>query len=196
MASSETRKLDELRPHESSARIYDDTADSALIESIKEMGIMEPLVITKDNIIVSGHRRFDAARKCGRTELPVIVFESDDTLDIRSAIIESNINRVKTNEQIGREAKELMAIESERAKQRQIRKSADSVPEDLPGQKGDARDQVGRILNVSGKTVDKAIHLVKLIDYLATDNKDTEVTELRKNLNKSFFCGHFHFTHH
>jgi len=186
MANPETRKIAELKLHESSARIYDDAADTALIESIKENGIMEPLVITKGNIIVSGHRRFDASRKCGRTELPVVIFESEDSLNIRSAIIESNINRVKTNEQIGREAKELMAIESERAKQRQVRKSADSVPANLPGQMGDARDKVGKILNVSGKTVNKAIQLIEIIDSLSSEKKSTVVTELRRNLNKSF----------
>jgi hypothetical protein len=43
------------------------------------------------------------------------------------------------------------------AKERQVRKSQDSVPENLPEQKkGDARDIAGKAFNVSGKTVDHA----------------------------------------
>jgi len=143
MANVETRKIDQLKPHENNAGIYNDNADAALVKSIQDSGILSALLITKNNIIISGHRRYDAAKQCKMTEIPVTVFDSDDELDIRQKVIESNINRVKTNEQVGREARELMAIESERAKQRQTRKSSDSVPANLPGQTGDARDIVG-----------------------------------------------------
>jgi len=43
-----------------------------------------------------------------------------------------------------------------RAKERQKRKPADSVQENLPEQKGQARDQAGKALGVSGRTVDYA----------------------------------------
>lgn len=43
------------------------------------------------------------------------------------------------------------------AKKRQIRKSTDSVPETFPEQKtGKARDQAGKAVGVSGRTMDKA----------------------------------------
>ena len=41
------------------------------------------------------------------------------------------------------------------AKERQVRKSADSVPENLPEQKGDARDKAGERVGVSGRSIDK-----------------------------------------
>jgi hypothetical protein len=44
----------------------------------------------------------------------------------------------------------------EKAKERQIRKPADSVVETLPQQNARARDQAGKAVNVSGKTMDKA----------------------------------------
>jgi hypothetical protein len=47
------------------------------------------------------------------------VFGSTDELDILEALIESNRQRVKTNEQIGREAAALLRVEKERAKRRQ-----------------------------------------------------------------------------
>lgn len=47
------------------------------------------------------------------------------------------------------------------AKERQKRKPADSVPENLPEQKGDARDQAAKAAGVSGKTVDFATKVLK-----------------------------------
>ena len=44
----------------------------------------------------------------------------------------------------------------EAAKERQKRKPADSVPENLPEQKRDARDAAGKALGVSGKTKNRS----------------------------------------
>jgi hypothetical protein len=44
----------------------------------------------------------------------------------------------------------------QQAKERQKRKPADSVPENLPEQNGDARDHAAKAVGVSGKTVDYA----------------------------------------
>lgn len=108
MNKIETRRVDELRPHDKNSGIYNDTADQALVESVAHKGILNPLIITQDNRIISGHRRLDAAKQCDLPKVPVTVFESDDELEIRRAIIHNNISRVKTNEQLGREACELM----------------------------------------------------------------------------------------
>ncbi len=42
------------------------------------------------------------------------------------------------------------------AKERQKRKPASTVPANLPEQKGDARDQVAKLVGVSGKSIDYA----------------------------------------
>ncbi len=47
-------------------------------------------------------------------------------------------------------------IYEQQAKERQKRKPADSVPENLPEQKTDARDAAGKAFGVSGKSVDHA----------------------------------------
>ncbi len=187
MANIETRKIHQLKPHEKNAVIYNDKADAPLIKSIKENGIITPLLITKGNVIISGHRRLDAAKKFGLSEVPVTVFSSVDPLKIRVTLVESNNSRTKTNEQIGREAKELMAIESELAKIRQKRKSGDSVPVNLPGQTGDSRDVVGKRMGKSGRTIEKAIKVVTLID---TVEDSEQVSELKKSLDKSVEQGY------
>lgn len=186
MTNVELKSIEDLKPHENNAGIYNDEADSALVKSVSDSGILTPLLITHDNVIISGHRRLDAAKKCNLDEVPVTVFESDDELDIRRAIIHNNISRVKTNEQLGREARELMEIEREFARQRQ----ADGVPVNLPEGSGDSRDIVGKLVGTSGKTVDKVITLVKVIDKLTVDDPQGHLEELRTSLNKSVDRGH------
>jgi ParB family chromosome partitioning protein len=50
------------------------------VESIREFGILEPLVVSPDKggyIVVCGHRRVAAAKKAGLKECPVVVRETD-----------------------------------------------------------------------------------------------------------------------
>ena len=47
-----------LRPHPLSLAIYgDEPVDPDLAESVRELGILEPLAVLSDGAIVSGHRR-------------------------------------------------------------------------------------------------------------------------------------------
>src|SRR4051812_2321006 len=42
----------------------------ALAESIRRHGVREPLVVSRDNYILSGHRRYAAARLAGLVVVP------------------------------------------------------------------------------------------------------------------------------
>jgi ABC-type transport system involved in cytochrome c biogenesis ATPase subunit len=49
--------------------------DQALYKSIKEVGIQEPLVITLDNYLLSGHRRISCAKRLGHETVPVRIID-------------------------------------------------------------------------------------------------------------------------
>jgi len=102
-----------LRPHENNIQIYGDP-DSDLTESIHEKGILAPLLITPDNRIISGHRRWIAAKQAGLEQVPVIYIETDDESENLEILIHTNKQRNKTNEQIGREYLVLKRIIHER----------------------------------------------------------------------------------
>jgi hypothetical protein len=76
-----------------------------LAASIEVHGILEPLTVTKDRIIVSGHRRHAAARLAGLTEVPARVLDLEST-DPRftDLLVEYNRQRVKTLDEFLREA--------------------------------------------------------------------------------------------
>lgn len=68
----EYRNIDELHEYENNPRLNDDAVD-VVANSIKEFGWKVPIVIDKQNVIVTGHTRIKAARKLGITQIPCIV---------------------------------------------------------------------------------------------------------------------------
>lgn len=66
-----------------------------LADSIREIGIIQPLIVTKDGEfykIVAGERRYRAARIAGVDKIPVIVRKYDELEALQAALIE-NIQR-------------------------------------------------------------------------------------------------------
>lgn len=78
----------------------EDNADmQKLIESIKESGIITPLIVRKNSTgngyeIIAGHRRKYAAEVAGLTEIPVYVVDFDND-KATIAMVDSNLQRSK-----------------------------------------------------------------------------------------------------
>ena len=85
-------------PHQ--PRVYfDEVKPLELAESIKEHGVLQPLVVTRvgDSYeLIAGERRFQASKKAGLTKVPVIVREASEQTKLELAIIE-NIQRHNLN---------------------------------------------------------------------------------------------------
>lgn len=110
---------EELEPHPKNEEIYGDTEDPSqlgeqFLESVREKGVMEPLIITDGKRIISGHRRQLAALETGQEKVPILKYEFEDELDEREALIELNRQREKTDGQILNEAWEMADIIAER----------------------------------------------------------------------------------
>ena len=71
-------KTSELIPYDKNPRDNDKGVD-AVANSIKAYGFKVPIVIDKNNVIVTGHTRLKAAKKLGLEEVPCIV--ADDLTD-------------------------------------------------------------------------------------------------------------------
>ena len=73
-------------------KIFDETAIEELTASIKEHGIIQPIVVRKKEKkfeIVAGERRLRAAKLAGFTEVPVIVKDFDEQQMMEVAILEN-----------------------------------------------------------------------------------------------------------
>lgn len=67
-----TKKIDEVIPYEKNPRKNDDAVDY-VAKSIKEFGFKVPIIIDKENVIVTGHTRLKAAKKLKLKEVPCIL---------------------------------------------------------------------------------------------------------------------------
>lgn len=72
----DTRRPAQLRPHNANPRGPVSDTDPGIAElaaSIREVGLLQPIVITPENVVIAGHRRLVAAHLAGVQTVPVIV---------------------------------------------------------------------------------------------------------------------------
>ena len=82
-------------------KIFDEESLNDLEKSIKERGIIQPIIVRKSDEnskyeIIAGERRWLAAQKAGLHEVPVVVTEADDLKSLEFAIVE-NVQRNDLN---------------------------------------------------------------------------------------------------
>ncbi len=186
-------KVKELKKHLINAEIYSDHADIELVESIKEKGLLVPPLVTFDCRIISGHRRVDAVRTLygQEYEIEVIEFDSRDEMDIVEALVHSNKQRIKTAEQIGREARELAKVINERVivYRKEYGSTSSGSARTLPSSLTDAlpkretRQKVASELGVGRHYATRAAKLVTVIDDLMESGKIREAEQLRIKMN-------------
>lgn len=77
-------------------KVLDNEEMDSLTESIKEQGILSPLVVRPlengEYEVISGHRRLHAAEKAGLTEVPALIYHLDRNEAIL-AVVDSNLHR-------------------------------------------------------------------------------------------------------
>ena len=83
-------------------KIFDESSLDDLTNSIKERGLIQPIVVRKssDDIskfeIIAGERRWLAAQRAGLHDVPVVVTQADDQKSLEFAIVE-NVQRHDLN---------------------------------------------------------------------------------------------------
>ena len=83
-------------------KIFDEENLNELANSIRERGILQPIIVRKSNDeqskfeIIAGERRWLAAQKAGLHDLPVVITEADDLKSLEFAIVE-NVQRHDLN---------------------------------------------------------------------------------------------------
>ena len=95
--------LSEIIPNKNQPRKnFDEDNLVDLSNSIRERGVIQPIIVRKSNLddskyeIIAGERRWLAARKAGLHDIPVIVTEADDLKSLEFAIVE-NVQRHDLN---------------------------------------------------------------------------------------------------
>ena len=93
-------KINEIEPNKTQARKkFDEEGIEELSNSIKEYGVIQPIIVTKKDDfyeIVAGERRWRASKKAGLTTIPAIIRDDNEQKNKEISLIE-NIQREDLN---------------------------------------------------------------------------------------------------
>lgn len=140
----QTLNINRIEPNKNQPRKeFNEDALQELADSIKQFGVIEPLVVAKRKgyyELIAGERRWRAARLAGLKEVPVVIKDYDDQQIVEIALIE-NIQR-----------EDLNPIEEAHAYERLIQEF------------NLTQDEVAERVSKSRTTVTNALRLLKLTE--------------------------------
>jgi DNA modification methylase len=81
---------DTLTPYPTNARLHGERQITALMAAIREFGFRGAIIINKDNVVLSGHGRLEAAKRLKLKEVPVIIAENLTPSQERAYVLADN----------------------------------------------------------------------------------------------------------
>lgn len=66
---------------------------SQLMLSLKKHGLMNPIVITHENELIAGHRRFESAKRLGWPDIDVTIISEPTAIEKLELELDENIHR-------------------------------------------------------------------------------------------------------
>ena len=89
-------KVNELKPHPKNDYFFDDMVGqkwTEFLDSVKTSGVIEPIVVTQNKVIVSGHQRVRACKELGIQNImaDIRIYDSDDK--VVKDLIETNLRQ-------------------------------------------------------------------------------------------------------
>ncbi len=66
---------------------------TALMESMRQYGLLNPIMINTENELIAGHRRLESARRLGWDTIEVMVLQKESELEKLELEIEENVQR-------------------------------------------------------------------------------------------------------
>lgn len=165
--------IDRLRPDPRNREVFDPLGGEdliALVESIREHGLINPITIRPDGLIIAGEQRWRAATQAGLATVPVTVRDVADDAEVELIRIAENLRRrtIKVSEtakairrerevreaRIRRTAQEASSIDpmlkqpSERAIQGQTIAETKAEHRGQPGMSGAAIERLDRLADL------------------------------------------------
>lgn len=143
------------------ARHRKDLGDvDALVRSITEIGLLHPIVVTSDGVLIAGQRRLEACRRLGWSEIPCRVVDLDNIT--RAESDENRVRKDFTPSESVAIAETLEAREREAAAERQVESRSNRGENFTPrNDAGKALDHVASAVGMSRPTLAKARAVVE-----------------------------------
>jgi ParB/RepB/Spo0J family partition protein len=190
-------KIDDIKIGERHRRDLGDI--TSLAQSIAEVGLLHPVVVTTDNVLVSGFRRIEACKKLGWDEIPVHrVSNLDEALLLLKAERDENVCRKDlTPSEAVAIARVIEPLEREAAQRRMLAgRPCANLAQGL--ERGKSRDKVAAAVGMGHTTLKKAQEivaaaeanpefsdLVALMDNKSVDKAYKEYRRRKQKLERS-----------
>lgn len=162
-------------------KLYEGKRLVDLVESIKQMGVMQPIHVRPGNNgkyeILAGHNRVNAARKAGLDTIPAIVLNDISDEDARIFVVDSNFNQRSSSEMKPSEfAKSLYMLNEAMKKKSGYRSDKEDAAD---GSQSDNRSRtmnlIGKKHNLSQATIARYIRIAHLIEKLQEKLDDKKI---------------------
>jgi ParB-like chromosome segregation protein Spo0J len=151
------RRLDELMPHPQQQTYF----PVGTVEEIKRFahtlarGLDHPIEITPDNIIICGHRRVAGAKVLGWEEIDCwvrhdLAEQGESAVELR--FLEDNTDRQHLDK---------LGMARAYQRQRELVEQESRAGRRKNEPQGDLRDEIGRRLGVSGRTLDRYLKILR-----------------------------------
>lgn len=156
-------EITKLKPFENHPYyVKDDDEMMNLQESIKENGVLSPLIVrpleNNEYEVISGHRRLHASKKAGLTQVPALIYEMDrDAASV--LVVDSNLHR----ENILPSEKAFAYKMKAEALQHQGKRTDLTLEQVAPKL---STEMIGEAENISKDTVKRYIRLTHLLPKL------------------------------
>lgn len=85
-----TMGIDKLSPYEMNAKVHNDVQVGKIVKSLKEFGWVSPVIIDENNMILAGHGRVMAAKKCGIENVPCVKVSGLTDMQKKAYILADN----------------------------------------------------------------------------------------------------------
>lgn len=155
--------IDELKPHPRNNEFFDDMTGekwNEFLESIRTSGVIEPIVVTTDMVIVSGHQRVRACKELGIPEIMCEIKTYKDEDSVIKDLLETNIRQRGdiggSAKKVGRRIKELERLYGIR----------EGRPEKLPNISAVTQSDLATQLGISVDTLQNYKMLADMIPEL------------------------------
>jgi N6-adenosine-specific RNA methylase IME4 len=154
----------------------------ALAQSIVNVGLLHPIVITRDGQLIAGQRRLAACKQLGWHEVPIHVVDLADV--VRGEHDENRVRKDFLPSEAVAIAREVEPLIREAARKRQL---AGQPSGNLPEGKGDTRDKTSAYVGMSGRTLEKAEAVVE-----AAEQEPEKYGPLVREMDKTGRVGGVH----
>lgn len=145
------------------ARHRRDLGDIAgLAASIRDVGLLHPIVIRPDGVLIAGERRLAAAKQLGWESIPVTVVDMADV--VRGELSENTVRKDFTPSELVAIGAAVEELERAKAKARQtanLKRGRHAPVVETSHDGGKTRDKIAAYGGVSGKTYERAKDIVE-----------------------------------